>query len=63
MVGKLQRENFSKAVKAGVKITFGTDAGKYPHGWNAKTVFLYGEIRTLLRCRLYRLQLLMQPIY
>ena len=39
MVGKLQRENFSKAVKAGVKITFGTDAGVYPHGWNAKQFF------------------------
>jgi imidazolonepropionase-like amidohydrolase len=39
MVGKLQRENFSKAVKAGVKIAFGTDAGVYPHGWNAKQFF------------------------
>ncbi len=39
MIGKLQRENFSKAVKAGVKITFGTDAGVYPHGWNAKQFF------------------------
>jgi len=36
MVGKLQRENFQKAVTAGVKIAFGTDAGVYPHGWNAK---------------------------
>ncbi len=36
MVGKLQRENFQKAVEAGVKIAFGTDAGVYPHGWNAK---------------------------
>ncbi|MDE3234334.1 MAG: amidohydrolase family protein [Bacteroidota bacterium] len=36
MVGKTQRESFAKAVKAGVKITFGTDAGVYPHGWNAK---------------------------
>jgi imidazolonepropionase-like amidohydrolase len=39
LVGKLQRENFSKAVKAGVKIAFGTDAGVYPHGWNAKQFF------------------------
>jgi imidazolonepropionase-like amidohydrolase len=23
-------------VRAGVKIAFGTDAGVYPHGWNAK---------------------------
>lgn len=36
MVGKLQRENFQKAVEAGVKIAYGTDAGVYPHGWNAK---------------------------
>ena len=36
MIGKLQRENFQRAAKAGVKIAFGTDAGVYPHGWNAK---------------------------
>ncbi len=36
MVGRLQRENFQKAVEAGVKIAFGTDAGVYPHGDNAK---------------------------
>jgi imidazolonepropionase-like amidohydrolase len=36
LVGKLQRDNFSKAVKAGVKVAFGTDAGVFPHGWNAK---------------------------
>ena len=35
-VGRLQRENFQKAAKAVVKIAFGTDAGVYPHGWNAK---------------------------
>lgn len=39
MVGKLQRENFAKAAKAGVKIAFGTDAGVYPHGWNAKQFY------------------------
>jgi imidazolonepropionase-like amidohydrolase len=33
-----QRENFAKAVKAGVKIAFGTDAGIYPHGMNAKNL-------------------------
>ncbi len=32
----LQRVGFSKAVKAGVKIAYGTDAGVYPHGDNAK---------------------------
>lgn len=36
MVGRLQRENFQKAVKAGVKMAFGTDAGVYPHGDNAR---------------------------
>src|SRR5262249_36071992 len=35
-IGQLQRENFAKCVKAGVKIAFGTDAGIYPHGDNAK---------------------------
>jgi imidazolonepropionase-like amidohydrolase len=35
-LGKLQRENFHKAVAAGVKMAFGTDAGVYPHGDNAK---------------------------
>jgi imidazolonepropionase-like amidohydrolase len=35
-VGRLQRENFAKAVAAGVKIAFGTDAGVYPHGDNAR---------------------------
>jgi imidazolonepropionase-like amidohydrolase len=36
LVGRLQRENFQRAVRAGVKIAFGSDAGVYPHGWNAK---------------------------
>jgi imidazolonepropionase-like amidohydrolase len=36
MVGRFQRENFAKAVKAGVKMAFGTDAGVYPHGDNAR---------------------------
>lgn len=39
LIGRLQRENFQKAVKAGVKIAFGTDAGVYPHGWNGKQFF------------------------
>ena len=36
LVGRLQRENFQRAVKAGEKMAFGTDAGVYPHGWNAR---------------------------
>jgi imidazolonepropionase-like amidohydrolase len=35
-IGRLQRENFRKAVQAGVKLAFGTDAGVYPNGWNGK---------------------------
>lgn len=35
-VGTVQRESFTKAVKAGAKIVFGTDSGVYPHGDNAK---------------------------
>ncbi|MFD1612691.1 amidohydrolase family protein [Sphingomonas tabacisoli] len=36
MIGRLQRETFRKAFKAGVPMLFGTDAGVYPHGDNAK---------------------------
>ena len=36
MVGQQQRAGFRKAAQAGVKLAFGTDAGVYPHGWNAK---------------------------
>lgn len=39
MVGRLQRENFERAVKAGAKMAFGTDAGVYPHGDNARQFF------------------------
>ena len=35
-IAETQRENFRKAVRLGVKLTFGTDAGVYPHGDNAK---------------------------
>ncbi len=44
-VGRLQRENFQKALQAGCKMGFATDAGVYPHGWNAKqlkTMTLWG---------------------
>lgn len=36
VVGQKQRENFKKAVQAGVKIAYGTDAGVYPHGLNGR---------------------------
>ena len=32
----IQRAGFTKAVKMGVKIAYGTDSGVYPHGDNAK---------------------------
>ena len=35
-LGRLQRENFRRAFQAGAKIAFGTDAGVYPHGDNAR---------------------------
>src|SRR5271168_2406645 len=36
MIGRKQRETFKAAVKAGVKMIFGTDAGVYPNGYNAR---------------------------
>ncbi len=36
MVGQIQRDNFTKAVQAGEKMAFATDAGVYPHGDNAR---------------------------
>ncbi|HEY8934036.1 MAG TPA: amidohydrolase family protein [Cyclobacteriaceae bacterium] len=39
MVGRTQRESYARAVKAGVKIAYGTDAGVYPHGGNGKQFF------------------------
>jgi imidazolonepropionase-like amidohydrolase len=35
-IAEIQRENFRKALKAGVKMVYGTDAGVYPHGLNGK---------------------------
>lgn len=35
-LGEAQRQNFRKAVKAGVKLAFGTDAGVCPYGTSAK---------------------------
>jgi imidazolonepropionase-like amidohydrolase len=35
-IGRLQRENFRKAFQGGARMAFGTDAGVYPHGENAK---------------------------
>ena len=36
LIGLKQRQTFQAAVKAGVKMVFGTDAGVYPNGLNAR---------------------------
>ena len=36
MIGLKQRQTFQRAVKAGVPMVFGSDAGVYPHGDNAR---------------------------
>ncbi|MES2018477.1 MAG: amidohydrolase family protein [Pseudomonadota bacterium] len=44
-IADLQRENFRRAHAAGAKMVFGTDAGIYPHGDNARqfaTMVRYG---------------------
>lgn len=33
-IGLIQRQNYAKALKAGVKMIYSTDAGVYPHGLN-----------------------------
>jgi imidazolonepropionase-like amidohydrolase len=36
VIGLKQRQTFQRAVKAGVRMIFGTDAGVYPHGDNGR---------------------------
>lgn len=36
LVGRTQRESFRRAVRAGLRMGYGTDAGVYPHGDNRK---------------------------
>ena len=36
MIGLKQRQTFQRAVKAGVPMVFGSDAGVYPHGDNGR---------------------------
>ena len=48
-IAELQRQNFRRAHQAGVKMVFGTDAGIFPHGDNAKqfaTMVRYGMTPT-----------------
>jgi imidazolonepropionase-like amidohydrolase len=40
----LARESLRKAIGAGVKIAFGTDAGVFPHGENAKEFAVYVKL-------------------
>ena len=35
-IAEVQRQNYGKALKAGVKMIYGTDAGIFPHGDNAR---------------------------
>lgn len=35
-ISQIQRDSFAAAVKAGVKVVFGSDSGVYPHGDNPK---------------------------
>lgn len=35
-IALIQRQNYQKALRAGVKMIFSTDAGVYPHGTNAR---------------------------
>lgn len=44
-IAEVQRQGFAKAVKAGVKHVYGTDAGVFPHGQNGRqfaTMVRYG---------------------
>ena len=38
-IGQLQRDNFRRAHRGGARMAFGSDAGVYPHGDNAKQFF------------------------
>jgi imidazolonepropionase-like amidohydrolase len=41
MTTEVQRVGFTKAIRAGVKIAYGTDACVYPHGDNARQLSYY----------------------
>lgn len=43
MTTDVQREGFRAAAEAGVRIAFGTDAGVFPHGDNARQFRLYAD--------------------
>ena len=43
-ISAAMRQNISKAIAAGVKVAFGTDAGVYPHGLNAGEFHVYVQL-------------------
>ena len=43
-VGRVQRESFRRAARAGVRIAFGTDAGIFPHGCERQAVREDGRV-------------------
>ena len=43
-VTEVSRRNVAKAMRAGVKIAFGTDAAVYPHGLNAHEFAVYVQM-------------------
>ena len=45
LVGQVQRDNFRKAVQAGEKMAFATDAGVYPPRRQRQAVPLHGRLR------------------
>ena len=42
-VAPLMRDSFRRAVRGGVRVAFGTDAGVFPHGDNAREFAVYVE--------------------
>jgi imidazolonepropionase-like amidohydrolase len=40
-VSAVEKQNVTKAIKAGVKVALGTDAAVYPHGLNAREIDVY----------------------
>ena len=49
-IALIQRQNYQKALRAGVKMIYSTDAGVYPHGKNAKQLATMVK-RARPRCR------------
>ena len=61
-LGQMQRDNFRKAVQAGLKMSFGTDAGVCAYGQNAKQ-FAWMVKYGIRRCRPFNRQHRQPRIY